>query len=147
MKIIFATCSEGVAVDRYTNKLSIFSVIDKVASFAFPFWLPRVCVAIAAQKEEGDDDRIAAKLTILLGGSRIAETDAILPFQKDGTARIVLNFNLAIPSPGLLQLRLDTATAQLELYQITVTQISPAQVPVDATPGLHTLADAPPPSY
>ena len=144
MKLLFAVCSEGVSVDRYTNKLSIFSVLDQVASLSFPLWIQRICLTIAVSRTSGDNAVLQGKMHMLLESSPIAEADVLLPFQADGTARVVLNFNLAIPAPGRLTFRLHIADKSFDVYQIAVSQVKPSEVPIVETAGVHQLQDVAP---
>ena len=141
MKILFAICSESVSVDRYTNKLSIFSVVDRLASTSFPFWMPRLCISLAVKREDVDPAVVHAKLVMLLDEKPIGTTSAILPFQPDWMARIVINTQLSVPAPGIVQFQLDTGTEQRMIAQITVQQISVADIPKQETQGIHPLTD------
>ncbi len=58
----FLVC-EGVSVDRQTNRISLFNVLEQVSVMRFPIPLPQV-VAISAWNRETSDEGIEHQMTL-----------------------------------------------------------------------------------
>jgi hypothetical protein len=56
-RLEFFVVSEGMSVDQFTNRLSLFNILEEVASPIFPFVLPSAVVVSLWMMEAGDDER------------------------------------------------------------------------------------------
>jgi len=56
-RLEFFVVSEGVTVDKFTNQLSLFNILEGVASNNFPFVLPYFVAVSMWMMEDGDGER------------------------------------------------------------------------------------------
>jgi hypothetical protein len=56
-RLEFFVVSEGMSVDQFTNRLSVFNILEEVAIPNFPFLLHSVIAVSLWTMEDGDDDR------------------------------------------------------------------------------------------
>lgn len=127
MKLKRSICAESVSMDRFTDRLSIFNVLDRISAMGFPLWLPQVALIFVLERERASDPiQTHAKLQAILNGTPIAETEAFIHFQDGKEARTILNFNLGIPSPGKLIFKLIFPNQELDIYDLEIAQIGRA---------------------
>lgn len=124
MKVRLALCAEGSSVDKATNKLSIFNVIDKMNSMTYPLFMPKLCFVFAVDREENENLPTSATLRVLSAESIVSELRVPMSFSPDGSSRSVANLNnLVIPKPGKLSFQLTWEQGSLELYSMLFTQL------------------------
>jgi hypothetical protein len=56
-RLEFFAVSEGVSVDQFTNRVSIFNILEQLASPEFPFVLASATAVSLWTMEAGDDER------------------------------------------------------------------------------------------
>jgi hypothetical protein len=56
-RLEFFVISEGVSVDKFTNRLSLFNILEEVANKVFPFQLPHFLAVSMWVMEAGDGER------------------------------------------------------------------------------------------
>lgn len=128
MRLKRSICAESVSLDRFTDRLSIFNVVDRVSSLGFPLWIPQLALVVVIERDNREEpDPQVATLKAVLDGKVIAESQAFIQFQGGSEARAILNFNLPIPSPGKLILKLVFQHQELDVYDIEVVQVEVPQ--------------------
>jgi hypothetical protein len=134
VNVLFALCAAGVSVDRFSNRLSIFNVLEQIASPGFPIWLPEVTFVVGLRREDNEEQRIEGHVRIELGDNVIGQPNAVVvDFEGGNTARQIMNFQgLPVPTPGDLTFRLFLPNNQVAAVTIPVTRaggnvVAPAQ--------------------
>lgn len=112
MKVIWAVLAEGSSVDRDTNNVSLFNVVEEMHVPAppenpnDPDVLPLVpvrlvLVTLFARSATDQGETQQARLVVGLPGGRIAETDPHMDVDLESALRHRNRFNLgAIPIAG-----------------------------------------------
>ncbi len=101
-KIIFSTCSQLVSVDRFTNTLSLFHMIEQLNAPSFPFRMPQMFVSVLWQREPQDEGlkfESVVRLTDPLGKTN-GEWKAEWVFEQLRHRHILLVANAEFESPG-----------------------------------------------
>ena len=107
MNVVLALCASGVAVDRFTNRLSIFNVIEQIQSPSFPAWVSEITFIVVLRKENSEEPRFPTRALVQAGDNVIMETAVVVNFEGGNTTRQILNFQgLPVRSPGDLTFRL-----------------------------------------
>jgi hypothetical protein len=85
-------------------------------------WIPRMALILNLKREEEAHEN-RAKLVIYQGDTVLGERDVNLRFKPEtDICKIVLNFNVAIPSPGELVFKLSVNGDDTELLRFPVEQ-------------------------
>lgn len=106
MIVLFALCAAGVSVDRFSNRLSIFNVLEQLSAPGFPIWVPELAFVVVLRRDDNDESRFQTQGQVQMGDNLIAETAVTVDFEGGNTTRQILNFQgLPVPSPGDLTFR------------------------------------------
>jgi hypothetical protein len=134
VNVLFALCAAGITVDRYSNRLSIFNLIEQIVSPGFPAWLPEVTFLVVLRRENNEAGQFQARAEIRVGDNAIgAPTQVAVDFEGGNTARQIMNFQgIPVPAPGELTFRLFLPDNQVATVTIPVTRaganvVAPAQ--------------------
>jgi len=107
MIVLLAVCAAGVSVDRFSNRLSIFNVLEQLPAPGFPIWVPELTFVVVLRREDPEESRFQTQGQVQMGDNVIAETAVTVDFEGGNTTRQILNFQgLPVPSPGDLTFRL-----------------------------------------
>jgi hypothetical protein len=141
MMVILALCAAGVSVDRFSNRLSVFNVMEQIPSPGFPAWVPELTFVVVLRKENDENARFQTRCQVQLGDAMIVDNPAFVDFEGTNNARLVLNFQgLPVPSPGNLTFRLllpnhEPAEVTIPVIRVggnVIAQAAP--IPPPATP-------------
>lgn len=135
MTVLLALCAGGVSVDRFSNRLSIFNVLEQLPSPSFPVWVPELTFLVVLRRENNEDVRFHTRCQVQLGENMIADNAALVDFEGTNNARLVLNFQgLPVPTPGDLIFRLllpnhEPAAVTIPVIRAGGTVAEPAAAP------------------
>lgn len=136
MKVQFALCAQTASIDRATNRVSIFNVIDHFPVASLPVLIPALTF-VAVIEGDSDDATMKGVLEISAKGSTIFKMDVPINFTSNRLARIVLNFQgIPVREPGPLAFCLtlpDGAAAKTEFQVLSVTQKNAIQAVAPTT--------------
>ena len=127
MKVQLALLSESTSLDRNTNKLSIFNVVDRWASLTFPLWIPSVSIVIVLVREN-EPPNLVGKLQAKIGDTIAGEREINIKFNANNLAKMILNTNITIPAPGEVVFSLAVPDQTVELLRAPVQQLRPAHL-------------------
>jgi len=106
-RTILLTCAHGCSVDRFTNTLSIFEILEEITPIQYPLWLPKLTVVAALEKEDGDPDVFHPDLVVSLEEAEIFRQPANISFGGRRRTRMIAHMQgLPVPGPGTLTIRL-----------------------------------------
>jgi hypothetical protein len=107
-KILFCACSQLVSVDRYTNTLSLFQIIEQVNAGTFPLRLPELFISSLWKREDGDAGLPFESIVRFIdpAGHIKGEWKAEWAFAQPRHRHILLIPNVEFDSPGTY--RFDT---------------------------------------
>lgn len=134
MNVFLAVCAAATATDRFSNRLSIFNILEQIPSASFPIWIPELTFAVILRRGPNDPQRFQSTAQIRLGNQVIATIQVAVDFENGQFARQIMNFQgLPVAAPGELEFHLplpDGGTATVSLPVLLLTP--PVQAPVQA---------------
>jgi hypothetical protein len=134
MTVLLALCAAGVSIDRFSNRLSIFNVLEQLSSSGFPVWVPELTFVVVLRKENDEAQRFQTRSQVQLGENVIAETGVVVDFEGGNTSRQIVSFQgLPVPSPGDLTFRLLLPDREPATVTVPVVRIG-GNIPVPAAP-------------
>ena len=138
MKAKLFTCARGVSIDRHSNNLSIFEVVEDVAPAAYPAMLAKFNVVLVVEKDVGDPDQCTLILDVKQSNQAAFSHPIEIDFDGKRRSRSVVEFP-AIPlmNPGTLSLVMKDETGKFRAqYDI---DLRPPPSPV-GPPETHSVA-------
>jgi hypothetical protein len=137
MMLQFAIVSQSAAVDRFTNRLSLFNVIEAIQSPRYPVILTECAVVIMLRRSDNEPNIFDSTITLNIAGNRIAQSTIRVNFENRQYVRLISNFqNLPILAPGELQFIITIPNAEPITTSIPIVQFPPpAAVPGVAVAG------------
>ena len=103
-RLEFFVVSEGISVDQFTNRLSLFNILEEVASPNFPFVLPSAVAVSLWMMEAGDDERdLQCMLRVTM--PNVAKIEFTTNFKTSGRRHRVIQTIQGVPlnEPGVLR--------------------------------------------
>jgi len=123
MKVQFALLAQSVSVDRFSNRLSIFNVMESIETPSFPIFVPEPVYLSLLRKEEGDPNICEATLSMSIGGAVVGKSNLHIDFQDSLHCRQIINWQgIPILEPKNLQLQLALPGQQPHTLEIPVTK-------------------------
>lgn len=139
-RITLLVLARGAAVDKFSNCLSIFEILEGVQPDSFPTVIPKVLVVAMAERTDKHEGMITASLIFRTEDQILLEGSVEFNFHENSTgARAVLEMpGLPIIAPKDIIVELtppgaETATTRLYVRQNAA---APTQVPRKAIAGV-----------
>jgi len=127
MNVALAVCAAGSAIDRFSNRLSIFNVIEQIVSPSFPVWVPEMTFAVVLRRGEQDPQRFQASARVHMGNEIINTAQVGIDFENGQFARQIMNFQgLPVIHPGELVFELLLPNGAVASSSIPVTLVAPS---------------------
>lgn len=127
MKVQFALCAQAVTVDRTSNRLSIFNVIDLLPVSNFPHFIPGIAFACLIENEESDRS-VKGFFQIISNDVLVGAAEVPINFTENRLARIVLNFQgISVPKPGPLSFRMTLPDGTVAETGFRVISVAPKE--------------------
>jgi hypothetical protein len=127
--------AENISLDRETNEISAFTIMEGVAAAQFPVFLRRLTFLAVIDVEDGDAREFPARFTLTLHGKDLVTQDLRISFLDQKRARCIVRLQGAVvPEPGVLTFRLTTGTAVLAEYGVDFELLTPDQILAMAVP-------------
>jgi hypothetical protein len=81
MRVLLFACAESAAIDQGTNRVSLFNLLEEIASPVFPVVFPQLTMAAVSSREEMEPSLFTLSLRITLGGQQLVESSLSIDFQ------------------------------------------------------------------
>jgi len=108
MILQFAVVAQSVAIDRFTNRLSIFNVCERIEAPQFPIFVAELVFVAVVRREPNEPAVYDTILHIRLGQTVIGQANLHIDFEGSLNNRQVANFQgLPIVTAGELQFGFD----------------------------------------
>lgn len=125
MKIQLAVLAGSASIDRFTNRLSIFNVLDDISPPTLPVVIPEATFVMILRREAGEPSKLEGTVNIKIGDVLIGRAVQEIDFEGGVTNRQVLNFQaLPIFQSGDLTFELHLPSQQITALTIPVTSQS-----------------------
>jgi hypothetical protein len=139
MRVQFALCAQTASVDRASNRVSIFNVIDHIPAATLPLILPTITFVSILETDQGEAASYKGVFEGKLNANVIARGEIPVNFVNGRLARVLLTLNsIPIREHGTLSFRLTipnvaTAEVQVQVVNLAAPQVAfPARPPVIA---------------
>lgn len=128
MRVQFALCSQSASVDRTSNRLSIFNVIDHLPVTSLPI-RPTVTFVSVIEGDEGEStEGISADIEIWTDGAKFWGTKVPLTFVDHRLARFILTFQgLPVSKPGEIVIGITLPDGTKGESRIRVVNVAPKE--------------------
>lgn len=131
MVVQFAAIAQAVSVDRFTNRLSVFNLLDSVESLRFPILIPELTYLAVLRKQPGDPVQFKTALAIFVGNLAVANAEIQVDFGTGPNTRIIINFqNVPVTKVENLRLELGLPNQGAHTLEIPVAQSGPGTSPL-----------------
>jgi hypothetical protein len=141
MRVQFALCAQTASVDRASNRLSIFNVIDQFPASVLPIVIPAITFVSIIESDSDDNVNVKGILDIRVNNAQIGSLEVPIAFINGRLARVVLNIQgLPVHQAGPVTFRLripngPTAETTFQVNNITraeAIQVTPVAQSADA---------------
>lgn len=130
----FVACAQAVAVDKFTNLVSVFYVLDALRPLAFPTWIPGLSFVAIVHRDDGDENTVEGHLVVRSGQHEVARSPVRIDFQDSLGFQMVINLQgVNVPTAGDLEFHLDLPGLNDCKYFVRVFA-PPAQAPSAQAP-------------
>jgi len=124
MKSVYMLCAEGVVVDRRTNNVSIFNMMEEINSMGFPLLINKLYAVCLINREANDEDTTEANFEFKLDNKVLLNANTSINFQNRQKTRAVLEVSgLVIPVPGILKVSLLKDGDVISFNEIVINKI------------------------
>jgi hypothetical protein len=132
-RLEFFVVSQGVSVDKFTNQLSLFNVLEQVVTPDFPFPLPFAVAVSLWMKEEGDESRdFQCMLRVNLPNGKEHEFTSNFTFSAR-RHRVIQRFQgFPIDEPGVLRFQVLLNGEHRASHEIDISRIDDSGLPPNA---------------
>jgi hypothetical protein len=127
MKVLFAACAQSATVDRTTNRVSLFNVIDHYPTPVFPIVLPTIAFVAVIERDDGEDDASGTTEICVPDAAPFTHPVSIV-FTGSRLSRVILNVQgIPMQREGLIRFRLILADGSFGEASFLVTNVAPTQ--------------------
>jgi hypothetical protein len=136
-------CAEGIVIDKRSNNVSAFEILEQLNPNSLPTVLPKLVVLSAFEKDEEDPDKIPVNIRITLGELEIINQEIPHNFQGKKRCRNVLTIGgVVISQPGILEISasIDNKTVMSYTIEVTIPEKAVIQPPSHNTTNKKTTS-------
>ena len=127
MKVTFAALARIIVIDRFTNGMSLFQVVERIEAEKFPLLLPEAAFVAVLNREEGDPQQWDTELILHCGDAVVGKSDLHVDFENGLANRQVVNFQgLPVMTAADLLFQFALPSGQISELRIPVAKIRPA---------------------
>lgn len=114
MKCVLAVCADSAALDRSSNKVSLFAINDGISTLTFPYVLPSLAILFILRKEKGDRSNAKGEVELFFqpasgDSAEISKGKSPIRFDFEGTPKLrilIRTEGIAIDQTGTLIARI-----------------------------------------
>src|SRR5258707_581720 len=99
--------AEGIVVDRDTNSISVFNILDRITAEGFPLLLQKMALLVIWERSLEDAPQVDGQFSVHFSGRELYQQPVRVEFTTSTRNQFVLRMHgLVIPQPGVLSLRI-----------------------------------------
>ncbi len=137
MRVQFALCAQSASVDRSSNRLSIFNVVDQFPASGLPIVIPTLTFVSVIDSDKDESANVKGVLEIIANKSLIFKMDVPINFVNGRLARVIVNFSgLPIREPGPVAFRLTIPNGATVETTFQVTNLAQTQAIQASSPSM-----------
>ena len=135
MRVQFSLCAQTASVDRASNRVSIFNVIDHIPAASLPLILPTITFVSILETDQGEAASFKGVFEGKLNGTVIARGEVPVNFVNGRLARVLLTLNsIPIREHGTLSFQLTIPTMATAEVRVQVVNLAMPQANLPASP-------------
>lgn len=139
MKVQFALCAQSASVDRASNRLSIFNVIDHFPASTLPIVIPSLTFVSVIESDKDEGSNVKAMLEISSNTGLVAGVEIPINFVNGRLARVIVTFQgIPIRESGPVKFRLLIPNGVTAETAFQVTNLAQSQAIRVAEPSTHS---------
>lgn len=142
MRVQFALCAQTASIDRNSNRLSIFNVIDHFPASVLPIVIPAIAFVSIIESDKDESTNVKGILEIVVNKGLVARMELPITFVNGRLARVVVNFQgIPVREAGPVTFRLtipNGAAAETTFQVLNLAQSDAIQVVNPPTPSAHS---------
>jgi uncharacterized protein DUF6941 len=120
--------ARGILVDKFTNTLSIFHLLDSIQAPKFPVFFGEVAFLSILRKELGDPNEFPSEIVVSVGDAVVAKATVQVNFENSQSARQIVNFQgLPVFTPNNIKVRISVPNREPFAFEIPVAQTGPLE--------------------
>lgn len=124
MKSVYMLCADGIVIDRRTNNVSLFNVVEEINSVGFPLLINKLYAICLMNREVHDEDMTDAHFEFKLDNKVLLKAKTNINFQQKHRTRVVLEVSgLILPVPGTLKVSLLREGEVIACNEIEINKI------------------------
>jgi hypothetical protein len=128
MRLKYLICCESSAFDLFSNRVSLFHIIDQVTAPAYPIALTSLAIVFCLERDNGDPDAVNARVSISYGAQELASYPMAVQFGGNPLARGSGNVQgFFVPGPGRLTVSLNVDEQIIGTWDIDCSQVGEFQ--------------------
>lgn len=145
-KINLLLCSRGVSVDKFSNSVSIFEIVETVHSESFPALIPRVWVVAMIEREASDPDILKATLRFRNANRLFQEAPLEFTFVPHSTgSRAIMELpGLPVIEAEDILVELELPNGEVSVFRIRVSSSMPPTIAAPKKPPRKSKVPAKP---
>lgn len=126
IKTTLVTCARGAAVDRYTNVLSVFEIIEELVPQSYPLWYPEIIMISMYEREQADPCKTDVDIVVRLNDKELFRRKVPLDFGDQPRHRAIIRLHgLAIENPGVVTFQVEGADIETRAYTVLARPVEP----------------------
>lgn len=139
MDVLFCLCADSATVDRTTNRLSIFNVIEQISGPTFPGFFPSLALVLMVRRKKSEPNSVDLKTVGTQDGKKIFELPFTLSFQTHLQARAVLTLQgIPLHKPGVLKFSVMNKNKEIGSWPIPLIHAGQTTINLPATTSAGT---------
>lgn len=124
-------CAKGVLIDRTTNNVSVFEILERIGAPGFPLIMSEITIYNLLERKESESNQANCELKMSIDGLDIPPiTDIVVDFLGNQRNRLTLNLQgLNVPKPGTLKFTLFCNGKALDSCELSFVQVGQPLAP------------------
>jgi len=135
MKCVLAVCAESASLDRSTNSVSIFNIVDSVSYLTFPHVIPKLSLLFIIQSEDGDGDLDEGFVSLDFEDQEKGKRRVIFDFEGKPRLRLIITAEgISIDKPGVLRSSVWHRDKEIGRWEVDVSHKVEQNAPSSSEP-------------
>ena len=123
MKCVLAVCAESASLDKATNSVSLFNIVDAVSYLTFPHVIPKLSLVFIMQREDGDRDEEEGHVSLDFEDQEKGKRPIRFDFEGKPRLRLIVTAEgVSINQPGVLRSSVWYNDEEKGFWEIQISQ-------------------------
>lgn len=123
MKCVLSACAESASLDKATNRVSLFNILDASSSLTFPYVISKLSLLFILQSEAGDGDEQEGFVSLNFEDQEKGKRPIKFDFEGKPRLRLIVAAEgISINKPGVLRSSVWHNDLEIGFWDIEITQ-------------------------